>query len=164
MRTGRIARLVRAGLSTGVSDGVFASVLSVAFFHSTVGRLWRGVASVVLGPSAMQGGARTALIGVFLHFCTAFFWSAVFLVLVETSAGLRRVLRSPFGVLKAAAVYAPLEWMAMSLLIIPLFTRHAPAINARWWVQFFGQIVFVGLPIAGLIGAGAGDATQPTRG
>lgn len=160
MGNGRIARLARAGLVTAVVDGAFASVLNVAFYHSTVGRLWRGVASVVLGPQAMQGGTRATVFGIFLHVCTAFFWSAVFLVLVETSARVRRVLRSPFGVLKAAAVYAPLEWMAMSLIVIPLFVRHAPAINARWWVQFFGQIFSVGIPIAGLIGPGARDGSR----
>jgi len=35
---GTLPRLVRAGLLTGVTDGLFASVLCVAFYHSTVER------------------------------------------------------------------------------------------------------------------------------
>jgi hypothetical protein len=33
------------------------------------------------------------------------------------------------------------------MAIIPLFTHRAPAINLRWWIQFAGHAVFVGLPI-----------------
>src|SRR4051812_49512630 len=83
---GRVSRLVRAGLLTGVSDGLFASVLSVAFFHSTVARVWQGVASTVLGKAALDGGLRTAAIGLLMHFGVAFAWSAVFLILFENSA------------------------------------------------------------------------------
>ena len=50
-------RLLVAGLLTAVVDGLFSSVLSAAFYGSTVAKLWQGVASTVLGPSAMTGGA-----------------------------------------------------------------------------------------------------------
>jgi hypothetical protein len=36
------------------------------FYHSTVTRLWRGVASTLLG-RAFDGGTRTALIGVLMR-------------------------------------------------------------------------------------------------
>jgi len=36
------------GIVTGIIDGLFSSVLSVAFYHSTVARLFQGVASVWL--------------------------------------------------------------------------------------------------------------------
>src|SRR4051812_33616581 len=57
-----LLRLTRAGLLTAVSDGLFASVLSVFFFDSTLSRLWQGVASTLLGKAAFDGGTRTALI------------------------------------------------------------------------------------------------------
>src|SRR5258706_5998643 len=101
-RTGWAARLVRAGLLTGVSDGAFSSVLAVAFYHSTVPRLFRGVASVVLGKSALDGGAPAALFGLFLHFCVAFGWSAVFLGLVTDSQRIRGVLGRPYRMVKVA--------------------------------------------------------------
>lgn len=147
------SRLVLAGLLTGVTDGLFATVQSL-LSGSTVTRLWQGVASVPLGPSALEGGTRTALIGVLLHFCTAFFWSAVFFFLYNRSARLRGIVQSHFGALKVASVYGPFIWIFMSGVVIPLFLHRPPVIRPRWFVQLIGHIPFVGLPIAWSIGRG----------
>jgi len=146
-------RLVRAGLVTGVTDGLFSSVLSAFVYGSTVTRLWQGVASTLLGAAAFEGGLPTAAIGVLMHFGVAFAWSAVFLLLVLSSAWLRGVLAAPYGVVAVAAVYGPLIWLAMSLVVIPMLTHRPPAINLRWWVQLIGHAPFVGLPIVAMIGS-----------
>lgn len=140
-------RLLRAGLVTGVVDGLFSSVLVSVFYGSTVTRLWQGVASTLLGPSAMEGGARTVAAGVLMHVGVAIGWSAVFLALYEGWAWLRRRVRSPAGAVGAAAVYGPLIWMMMSLVVIPMLTGRPPSITYRWWVQLIGHIPFVALPI-----------------
>jgi hypothetical protein len=147
-----MSRLVRAGLLTAVTDGLFSSVLVVAAYGSTVTRLWQGVAAVLLGPSAFEGGSRTVLIGVAMHVGVAFAWSAVFLALAQRAAWLRRLLASPLGVVRVAAVYGPLVWTVMSLVVIPVLVRRPPSIGFRWWVQFFGHFPFVGLPIVAGIG------------
>jgi hypothetical protein len=147
-----LSRLVRAGLLTGLIDGLFSSVLSVAFYDSTVTRLFQGVASTLLGREALEGGVLTALIGVLMHFGVAFGWSAVFLLLVRRSAWIRRVLASPIGVVKVALWYGPLVWLVMSLVVIPLLLQRPPTINSRWWIQLIGHFPFVGLPIAWSIG------------
>jgi hypothetical protein len=136
-----------AGLLTGITDGLFSSVLSVAFYGSTVSRLFQGVAGVLLGTGASSGGTRTAAIGVLMHFGVALAWSAVFVAAIWRSSAIRALARSRFGVVKIAAVYGPCVWMVMSLIVIPWLTHRPPAISARWWTQFFGHIVFVGLPI-----------------
>jgi hypothetical protein len=144
------SRLLRAGLLTGVLDGLFATVQSLlqgSTQGSPVTRLWQGVASVLLGKEAFDGGTTTALIGVLMHFGVAFGWSAVFLLLASRSAGIRRVLTSPNGVLKVAAVYGPSIWLVMSLVVIPLLVHRPPSVNPRWWVQLIGHFPFVGLPI-----------------
>jgi uncharacterized membrane protein YagU involved in acid resistance len=64
----------------------------------------------------------------------------------------------PGGLLAVAAVYGPLVWCAMSLFVIPTFTHRPPTINYRWWVQFFGHMVFVALPMITMISRGV--ATQ----
>ena len=143
-----LSRIVRAGLLTGITDGLFSSVLSVAFYDSTVTRLFQGVASTLLGKEALDGGTQTALIGVLMHFGVAFGWSAVFMLLVMRSAWVRRVLGSPFGASKVASWYGPLVWLVMSLAVIPLLLHRPPTINFRWLVQLIGHIPFVGLPIA----------------
>jgi uncharacterized membrane protein YagU involved in acid resistance len=146
-----VVTLVRAGIVTGVTDALFSSVLAALFYGSTVTRLWQGVASVLLGAAALNGGTRTAIIGVLMHFGVAFAWSAVFLFLYLSSASIRNLVASPPGLIAVAAVYGPLIWMTMSLVIIPLFTHRPPVVNIRWWVQFFGHIPFVALPIVATI-------------
>jgi hypothetical protein len=142
-----VSRLVRAGLLTGVVDGLFSSVLTVVAYKSTASRLFQGVASVLLGSQAFNGGLRTVGIGVLMHFGVAFGWSAVFLLLVLRSAWVRRVLASPYGVAKVAALYGPFIWMVMSLAVIPILVHRPPTIGLRWWVQFIGHFPFVGIPI-----------------
>ncbi|HTG84914.1 MAG TPA: hypothetical protein VL853_08880 [Gemmatimonadales bacterium] len=142
-------RLLRAGLTTAVVDGLFSSILAAFFYDSTVTRLWQGVASTLLGPDAFNGGLRTALIGVAMHLCVAFTWSAVFLFLVMRSRSVLQTLDTPLGVLKVASVYGPSIWLVMSLVVIPLLRHSPPTFNIRWWVQLLGHFPFVGLPIVG---------------
>jgi hypothetical protein len=142
-----VSRLVRAGLLTAVTDGLFSSILSVAAYGSTVTRLFQGVASVPLGQAAFDGGTRTAILGVIMHVGVAFWWSAVFLWLVDRWSWLRAVRVSPQGIIKIASVYGPLIWMVMSLIVIPSMTHRPPSITIRWWNQFVGHILFVGVPI-----------------
>lgn len=150
----KAVRLVRAGLLTALIDGLFSSVLSVVFYDSTVARLFQGVAATVLGPPTLDGGAGTALIGMLMHVGVAFGWSTVFLVLVLISRPLRSQLARPYGALRVAAVYGPLVWSVMSLVVIPVLLRRPPSFTIRWWVQFVGHAPFVGLPIVASISAG----------
>jgi len=86
-----------------------------------------------------------------MHIGVAFTWSAIFLLAYERSEALRRFVESRFGVLKTAAVYGPLVWVVMSMVVIAALTRRPPAITIRWWNQFFGHAIFVGLPIVAMI-------------
>lgn len=154
-----LPRLVRAGLLTGATDGLFSSVLATVFYHSTVTQLFQGVASTVLGKRAFEGGTPTALLGVLMHFGVAFGWSAVFLFLVMRSRRVGDLLASRNGVAKVASLYGPFIWLVMSLVVIPLLLHRPPAINFRWWVQLIGHIPFVGLPIVASIARRPGDIT-----
>lgn len=158
-----LPRLVRAGLLTGATDGLFSSVLATVFYHSTVTQLFQGVASTVLGKRAFEGGTPTALLGVFMHFGVAFGWSAVFLFLVTRSRRISDLLASRNGVPKVAALYGPFIWLVMSLVVIPVLLHRPPAINFRWWVQLIGHIPFVGLPIVASIARRPGDTTSSSR-
>ena len=143
-------RLIRAWLLTGVLDGLFSSALAQFAYGSSVTRLFQGVAATVFGNSATEKDSM-AIVGVLMHFGVAFAWSAIFLVVYERSAWLRSAVASPLGVVKVAAVFGPLVWVVMSFVVIPALTGRPPAITFRWWVQFFGQAVFVGLPIVAMI-------------
>ena len=142
-----LPRLARAGALTAIIDFAFSSVLVTVFYHSTFAQLWQRVASTLLGPTAIGGGARTVLIGLAMHICVAFTWSAVFLLLYLASGWLRATVESPGGMLAVAAVYGPCIWMVMSFIVVPALTHRPPSVSFRWWVQFLGHIPFVALPI-----------------
>ena len=146
----RLKRLLLAGVLTALTDGAFATVQSVFFYGSTFSRLWQGVASVLLGPQAFQGGTRTVVIGLLMHVLVAFTWSAIFLFGVLRSAAVRRVLASPYGVVKVAAVYGPFIWMVMSLVVIPVLVHRPPSVSLRWLYQLIGHFPFVGLPMVAM--------------
>ena len=153
------SRLAAAGLLIGTVDGLWAIVLTLIYGRSLT-RLWQGIAATAFGDRMFDGGASTVLLGVLMHFGVAFAWSAVFLLLVMRSAWLRNVLDSPHGVLKVAAVYGPMIWIVMSVVVIPLLTGRPPAaITGRWWIQLAGHVVFVGLPIVWSIWHGTRSVT-----
>lgn len=144
------SRLLRAGVTTAITDGLFASVLSVFFFGSTISRLWQGVASVLIGPAAFTGGARTAALGMLMHVGVAFGWSAVFIFGVMRSTRVQSIVATRYGVFKVAAVYGPAIWLLMSLAVIPILLHRPPALTIRWLVQLVGHFPFVGIPIVAL--------------
>ena len=128
----------------------------VFFYHSTFARLWQGVASVLFGKSAIDGGSSMVLAGLVMHFAVAFTWSAVFLRVVSRWRGIQSLLASPSGVAKVAALYGPFIWLVMSLVVIPLLVHQPPSITVRWLVQLIGHVPFVGLPIVAMIGGERG--------
>lgn len=159
-----LARLARAGLLAAITDGLFSSILATFFYHSSVTRLFQGVASTLLGKGAFEGGTPTALLGVLMHVGVAFSWSAVFLFLVLRLRWVRDLLSSRYGVVKVASVYGPFIWMVMSLAVIPLLLHRPPAINVRWWIQLIGHFPFVGIPIVASIGSDAASLSPSSRG
>jgi hypothetical protein len=152
--------LVRVWLVTAVVDFLFASVLGVVAYHTTVARVWRGVASTVLGPGALQGGAGSVAVGLLLHLAVAFTWTAVLVALVSRSHALRGAIRTPAGATAVVVLYGPLIWCVMSILVIPLFTKRPPTFAARWWVQVAGHVGFVALPMVATIRAGLGASIR----
>lgn len=151
-----MSRLVRAGVITGISDALWAIVLQVFIYQrGSASRVWQGVASVLIGKAALDGGTATVVLGLVMHFFVAFTWSAIFLLLVIRSPRLRAILDSPYGVLRVAAVYGPLIWVVMSWMVIPIFVHHFAAMTINWWIQLAGHIAFVGLPLVWSIGSGS---------
>jgi hypothetical protein len=158
----KVPQLVRAGLLTAAIDGAFASAQTF-FFGSTVTRLWQGVASVLLGPEAIGSGRRAVAIGLAMHVGVAFAWSTVFFVLLHAAPPLRRAVSTSRGIIAVASIFGPLIWMTMSLAVIPTLTGRPPSITSRWWLQFFGHIPFVALPIVATLAPHEADYRQHHR-
>jgi len=143
--------LLRAWLVIAIVDGLFASALNIFAYHSTFAQLWQRVASTVIGPTAMQGGTRSVLIGLALHAAVALLWTTVFLALYMMWPMLRRVTRTWSGVIGTAVTYGAIVWLLMSFVVIPARSGRMPTIGTNWWVQLFGHIPFVALPIVAMI-------------
>ena len=149
---------LRAWALITVVDGIFATVLPVVAYGQPLGRVWQGVASLLLGRAAADGGLRTILFGLVMHTGVALVWTSVFMVLAALSPRLRRIVATPAGIVGIATLYGPAIWIVMSLVVIPRFTNRPTTIGARWWVQLLAHIPFVALPIVATIGRGLRSA------
>ena len=94
-----------------------------------------------------MSGTSLTIAGILVHITVALVWSTVFVVAYDNLAALRRITASPAGVLAVAAVYGPLIWVVMSMVVIRLRTGRPAVINTRWWIQVVGHIFAVALPI-----------------
>jgi len=144
---------LRAWALITVVDAIFATTLPVVAYHQPLGRVWQGVASMLLGRGA-QLDAPTILFGLVMHASVALLWTSVFMILAVLSPRLRRIVATPAGILGVATLYGPLIWIVMSLVVIPPFSHRPATIGERWWIQLFAHIPFVALPIVATIGRG----------
>ena len=156
---------LRAWALITVVDGIFATLLPVVAYGQPLGRVWQGIASLLLGRTAVGGGLRTVLFGLVMHATVALVWTTVFLVLVLLSPRLRRIVATPAGIIGVSALYGPAIWIVMSFLVIVRLTGRPQPVGARWWVQLVAHIPFVALPIVATIGRGlrTADEVVPAR-
>lgn len=102
-------------LAVGILDGLDAIVFFGLRSGATPERVFQGISAGVLGrAAAVQGGWRTALLGVLLHFAIACVVVSTFYVL---SRRMRVLTQHPlvFGALYGVAVY-----IVMNYAVIPL--------------------------------------------
>jgi len=128
-----------AGLICGTLDGLCALGLSAGRFV----RLFRFLASGLLGPKAFEGGMATVALGIAVHFSVAlgaaavFFWASRALPFMIEQAVLCGVL---FGVL---------VHVFMNFVVIPLSAIGRRPFNARAFVmQLLVHMIVVGPSIA----------------
>ena len=140
-RSSAIRAVAFAGLAAGVLDITAAFVTWAPKGVSPV-RILQGIASGLLGPNSFSGGAKTALLGLLLHFVIAFSAASVFYV---ASRKLPMLTQRPFlwGPLYGVAVYTVMYWVVM-----PLSRFHRGAFSlTNTVIAIVTHIVCVGLPI-----------------
>ncbi|HSL20222.1 MAG TPA: hypothetical protein VK886_01710 [Vicinamibacterales bacterium] len=150
------------GLVVGVLDILAAFAVRAAFTGAFRPMLvLQGIASGLLGPSAFQGGASTAALGMALHFLIAFVVAAVYFT---ASRRLRVLVRQPF---LYGPIYGVLVYLVMNQIVLPLsrVNLRTPPMSLVA-TMILVHMVFVGLPIAlvvsraskTLVGARVGQA------
>ena len=131
-----------AGLLSGVLDLTATSTLVRRTQGIPLERLLRRIASGAFGPSAFEGGKKTATAGLFFHFLISF--TAAF-VYYASSRKLAILIDHPLlsGVLYGAAVH-----LVMNRIVLPLSAAAIPFSAKAFLTQLVIHILFVGLPIA----------------
>jgi hypothetical protein len=159
---GRRSRAITAIVVGGVAAGILDIASAIgAWLPRGVSpvRILQSVASGVYGAEARQGGWKTALIGLGLHFLIALTAAAVFYM---ASRRLRFMTARP---VLAGFLYGELVYLFMNFVVVPL-----SAIGERFPLSLqslitgpVGHLIFVGLPISLAVSHYAPAHREPAR-
>ena len=135
--------IVYGGLAIGILDGLFALVFYGWILGVKPLRIFQSVASGLLGRASFEGGVRTFLIGILLHFIVAACIAAVFYFLS---------FKLPFLIHYAVVsglIYGMVAYLVMNYVVIPLSRARPGAFSLRTFLPaFIAHALFVGLPVA----------------
>jgi hypothetical protein len=135
--------ILYGGLVVGILDGLFALI----FYGTILGvprlRIFQSVASGLLGRAAYEGGTKTFLLGVLLHFVVATCIAAVYYV---------ASLKLPVLIRRAVVcglIYGLLAYLVMNYVVIPLSAIGLRPFSFRAFLPaFIAHAFLVGLPVA----------------
>ena len=134
--------IASAGLVAGILDLAFAAV-SFQLRGKSFAVLLKTIAGGALGRGALQGGAGTAALGCFFHFCISFGAAAVYYVASRKIPLLNR------HAWIAGPIYGLLVYEFMNAVVLPLSAYHRPfAFPPLLAADVLSHLFFVGLPIA----------------
>lgn len=144
MRESKAFRAILLGwLIAGTMDITAAIITTLAYGRSPA-RMLQGIASGVLGTRSFEGGLKTSVLGLLLHFVIAFGATVVY---YAASRKLTFLVRQAVvsGILYGIAVY-----FFMQLVVIPLsaIASRAPFRPFQLALGLLVHILCVGLPIA----------------
>lgn len=132
-----------AGLVAGALDLTAAFVVSWLRAGVSPVRVMQSISSGLLGAASFEGGAKTAALGVVLHFLIATIWAAIFYF---ASRRLRVLVERPVttGLVYGVVVYALMNFVVLPLSAVPL---RPVTLTGR----LIGMLIImccIGLPIA----------------
>jgi hypothetical protein len=138
------------GLVVGAVDITSAFIIAVAR-GSTATRLLQFVASGLLGPKAIEGGAATAALGLGLHFVIAFALVAVFYAASRQFSLLSR------QAVVSGIVYGLVVYGFMNLIVLPLSAAKPRHSLTGDLIQIGIHMFVIGLPTALLVRRFSGE-------
>jgi hypothetical protein len=141
-RSGAFAAITCGGAVSGVLDISFA-IASTLMHGRTIGWLFKLIAGGALGREAQEGGAGTAALGLFFHFCVSFSAATVYFF---ASRKLPALVRHPWI---AGPAFGLLVNVFMNSVVLPLSAYHRPfGLPSLLNPDLLSHLFFVGLPIA----------------
>ena len=143
----RAARVIFwAGLIAGTLDMTGACVVSWLRAGVAPVRIFQSVASGLLGPASFTGGAKTAVLGIVLHFIIATTAATVYYL---ASRKLRFLIDQT---IIAGVLYGVVVYLFMNFVVLPLsaITKRPVPLSGR--IIGMTIIIFcIGLPIAVIV-------------
>jgi len=130
----------------GIFDLVFAFTFYGLILKAPALRIFQSVAAGVLGrQAAIEGGSRTFLLGIVLHFVVATCIATVYYLI---SLVLPVVLRYA---IPSGLIYGMIAYLGMNYIVIPLSEIGRRTTSKPAWiftVEIIGHAFLVGLPLA----------------
>jgi len=135
-----------AGLIAGTLDLTGACVVSWLRTGTAPVRIFQSVASGLYGQASFTGGAKTAVLGVVLHFIIATTWAAVYYL------ASRRLSFLIDHTIIAGVAYGVFVWLFMNFVVLPLsaVTIRPVPLSSRI-ISMLIIIFCIGLPIAFIV-------------
>jgi uncharacterized membrane protein YagU involved in acid resistance len=135
-----------AGLIAGTLDLTGACLVSWLRAGVTPVRVFQSVASGLYGAASFTGGAKTAVLGVVLHFIIATTWAVVYYL---ASRQLRFLIDHT---IIAGVLYGVLVYLFMNFVVLPLSAvpRRPVPLSGRL-IGMSIIILCIGLPIAAIV-------------
>jgi hypothetical protein len=137
--------IVYGGVVVGILDMLFAFTFYGLILGAQPLRIFQSVAAGLLGrTAAYEGGIRTFLLGILLHFVVASCIAAVYFV---ASLVLPMLLRHP---VISGLIYGMIAYLGMNYLVVPLSAigrRSAPLQIPIFLTEIIGHAFLVGLPL-----------------
>ena len=133
------------GLIAGALDLAGACVVSYLRANVSPVRVMQSISSGLLGSAAYTGGAKTAAMGVVLHFIIATTVTALFYF---ASRKLRFMIERP---ITWGLVYGVLVYLFMNFIVLPLSAFPAPRTPPALSGRLIGLLIIMlcgGIPIA----------------
>ena len=131
------------GLIAGTLDLTAACVYSWVRSGVTPMRVFQFIASGVLGAGSFTGGAKTAVLGVALHFLIATIWTLLFYF---ASRKLLFLIEQP---IVAGLLYGVVVYVLMNFVVVPLsWATQRPQLISVRLVNLVILMFCIGLPIA----------------
>jgi hypothetical protein len=135
-----------AGTVSGAVD-ILAALASYTAQGATVQGVLKYIASGLLGPAAMQGGAEIAWVGLACHFLLTTAMAAIYLFAARK---LPLLAIQPW---RWGSVYGVLTWLAMVFVVVPLSGVTGWKLPQGWSIVggLLSHIFYVGVPIAHIV-------------
>ena len=147
--------VLAAGTLTGAVDlvGAFASYSTQG---ATVDGILKYIASGLLGPTAMQGGMGTALLGLLCHFALTIGMAGVYML---AAMKVNALIKHPWF---SATIYGVITWAAMVYVVVPFSAVPGWKLPTGWAIVsgLLAHIFYVGIPIAHITKRSLSDANK----